>query len=130
VNRQHIFNEVAVALVAQGVRSVSEDNRQCRYRGAGGTKCAMGHLIPDELYSADFEGMLASSLLISSRGRDIAHLLSVNTNPNESDDLMFLDDLQRCHDRAEYGDFNAEIRERLATFGKSFQLDTSILERI
>lgn len=41
-------------VIAQGKRSYIKG--YCLYRGPEGTKCAIGHLIPDELYTRDIEG--------------------------------------------------------------------------
>lgn len=54
LTNQQIFNRVAKHLLAQGRRAMS--NGACVYRGPGGTKCAVGCIIPDELYSPEFEG--------------------------------------------------------------------------
>lgn len=55
MSRQEIFDKVWAGLKAQGFeRSVVND--RCRYRGPNGTKCAAGHLIPDEEYVTKMEG--------------------------------------------------------------------------
>jgi hypothetical protein len=54
LSRQEIFNTVATKLLAQGVAAASPDGK-CFYRGPNGTKCAAGHLIPDEKYYPTME---------------------------------------------------------------------------
>ena len=55
--KQEIFDAVCKGLAAQGFqRSVSRAFAVCRYRGEGGRKCAIGHLIPDDKYSIELEG--------------------------------------------------------------------------
>lgn len=54
MTQQEIFNTVATKLLAQGVASASADGK-CLYRGPNGTKCAAGHLIPDEKYNPSME---------------------------------------------------------------------------
>lgn len=55
MTRQEIFNTVATALLAQGKASYARYGG-CLYRGPDGTKCAVGHLIPDEKYRPSLEG--------------------------------------------------------------------------
>ena len=56
---QEIFDHVVPLLFAQGKRSMYHDGNgelTCAYRGDGGLRCAVGFLIPDELYYEDLEG--------------------------------------------------------------------------
>ncbi len=54
---QTIFNQVCQHLVRQG-RAAMEHNTggSCRYRGACGTRCAVGYLIADKHYDNHIEG--------------------------------------------------------------------------
>lgn len=61
---QEIFDITATHLLSQNEKSIikSPDTEHgitpaCRYRGEGGLKCAIGPLIPDDLYSANMEGL-------------------------------------------------------------------------
>lgn len=54
MTNQEMFDKVAAHLLTQGKPATLDGN--CRYRGADGTKCAIGCLIPDERYEARFEG--------------------------------------------------------------------------
>lgn len=51
--KQETFDIVVSALRIQGCKS--RKGLRCAYRGNNGLKCAVGHLIPDEDYSAEFE---------------------------------------------------------------------------
>lgn len=53
---QKIFDIVAGHLIEQGQRSLSKDEHICAYRGDEGLMCAVGVLIPDELYKSEMEG--------------------------------------------------------------------------
>lgn len=53
-SQQEIFTFVLESLKAQGKRSI-DNHGHCRLRGEGGTKCAVGFLIPDSEYSPDFD---------------------------------------------------------------------------
>lgn len=57
---QDLFNIVAGHLHAQKRPSMADDD--CAYRGTGGTKCAIGVLIPDEVYDLAMEGISADCL--------------------------------------------------------------------
>lgn len=55
MDKQEIFDTVVKALKKQGKPSVSHRG-ECVYRGPDGTKCAAGHLLPDECYTPTMEG--------------------------------------------------------------------------
>ena len=58
---QEIFDVSTKALIEQGFPSYDPDyGGTCYYRGPNGTKCAIGHLIPDDKYDPDFEGQNAT----------------------------------------------------------------------
>lgn len=50
LTHQEIYDQVCAHLAKQGRRSMIPINGKaiCAYRGNGGTKCAVGALIPDE----------------------------------------------------------------------------------
>tara|TARA_B100001146_G_scaffold152086_1_gene133687 strand:+ start:242 stop:553 length:312 start_codon:yes stop_codon:yes gene_type:complete len=50
------FEYVLRKVVEQGEPSIGETG-QCLYRGPNGLKCAAGHLLSDEDYSPDMEGL-------------------------------------------------------------------------
>src|SRR5687767_5712675 len=54
MDKQTIFNAMWTGLSGQGwKRSIADGS--CLYRGPGGLKCAVGHLIPDALYDPGME---------------------------------------------------------------------------
>jgi hypothetical protein len=61
---QETFDYVVNHLRKQGKQSLY--GRNCAYRGENGLKCAVGVLIPDELYSVKFEGMKVCSPFLES----------------------------------------------------------------
>ncbi len=87
---QEIFDKVYTHLVNQKVRSLSRNSNLCTYRGENGTKCAIGCLIPDELYDFSFEKKGISVLI---ENEIIAKLFS-------GIPINFLSDLQQLHDCA------------------------------
>lgn len=50
MTKQEMFDIVVPALLRQGVKSLDFTGGKCQYRGTDGRKCAVGHLIPDEIY--------------------------------------------------------------------------------
>lgn len=67
MTNQEAFDKAVAGLAAQGFkRSVGGPDgfEQCVYRGKDGKKCALGHLIPDDLYRPRIEGMGAGNPLM------------------------------------------------------------------
>lgn len=54
MTHQEIFDFVWTKLCEQGAKSY--ENGKCRYRTSTRLKCAVGHLIPDDLYDPAMEG--------------------------------------------------------------------------
>lgn len=97
MTKQDIFDKVARHLLTQKVKSMKPrltmDGEMCAYRGDSGTSCAVGCLIPDDLYDPKMEGNDAVGLF--SRFPKVEKLLGKD---NES----LLSDLQRIHDSSLY----------------------------
>jgi len=53
---QKVFSTVRRHLLTQKCQAIDEINHRCVYRTARGLKCAIGCLIPKELYRGDMEG--------------------------------------------------------------------------
>lgn len=91
---QEVLDFTTQKLREQGGPSFDHAGGMCLYRGEGGAKCAIGHLIPDASYRKEFEekGIVAllgdPSLNFIARG-------------DESDEMVqLLEDLQSVHDHA------------------------------
>jgi hypothetical protein len=56
---QALLDRMADHLATQKARAVEPKSGVCRYRAEGGLMCAVGCLIPAELYDSDIEGDLA-----------------------------------------------------------------------
>jgi len=70
MKKQDIFNTVALHLLAQKAKATTarEDlSYSCRYRTASGLKCAVGCLIPDELYTESLEGASVHGIIMVAR---------------------------------------------------------------
>ena len=89
MNKQEIFDKAATHLLKQKARARKEGG-QCVYRAPNGRMCAIGCLIPDEVYDPRMEGGAVTRLM--SNHPAVQALLG---KENEE----FLIDLQRIHDR-------------------------------
>lgn len=60
---QQVFDHIKNHLLSQGERSMKSEEL-CGYRGQGGTICAAGCLIPDDVYNEDWESKCWRSLVV------------------------------------------------------------------
>lgn len=115
---QEIFNKVSTHLLTQG-RPAREEDR-CRYRTTDGLFCAVGCLIPDELYSSSFEGKTVIKIIRELYAQGRADWLEHQS---------LLEKLQWAHDEnppLEDGYFNLKVlRTRLTYIAELFKLEFS-----
>ena len=112
MNNQQAFTIVARHLLAQNSASVDKGGDNCLYRGTDNKKCAVGCLIPDELYTVDMEGTVASQLTkFSSLGQ-----LFKDIYPS------MLDSLQTIHDYVQVENWKKELQQLAATFNLQWEL--------
>jgi hypothetical protein len=108
MDRQKIYDTVKAHLLAQGCKSVELGAfASCLYRGPKDTKCAIGVLIPDALYSPQMENKTVDALL--RRFPAIEAHLKVESDA----DVNFLIGIQDVHD-ASSPDRWPEVLELLA----------------
>lgn len=62
MDKQEAFNKIWNGLQSQDWQRSFRDDETCAYRGFGGLKCAIGHLISDEDYSPEMESVSVSAL--------------------------------------------------------------------
>lgn len=114
---QEVFDLVVDHLFEQG-RPARQDDGRCRYRMGSGLRCAVGVLIPDELYKEEFEGAGACRLVDRLYAFEIADW-------REHKDLLDL--LQNIHDECSQttvGAFNLiALEERLRAAAEYFSLE-------
>lgn len=113
MNYQKIYDKVAKHLLTQMKQSVSADLEGCAYRGEGGTMCAIGCLIPDDLYRKGMEGKHAQFVL-----RTWPELNKI-IGAEDGRDYNFLLALQRIHDRRQP---EAWLNE-LTDFARAYDLE-------
>jgi len=101
VNRQEVFDKVATHLLTQKRKSMGSSNL-CMYRGPNGLKCAIGCLIPDDLYNKSIEYSNSFNLPV--------HILDY-IGVKERSDRYFLSNLQRIHDNHEPPMWKHKLKE-------------------
>ena len=112
MNRQEVFDKVRTHLLAQGRKSVihcGTYEETCAYRSLDGS-CAVGCLIPDELYDPEIEGTTVEGLLTTNATIAVVDGLPIWTaqvadSPicrhlgiENLGDVEFLQQLQKIHD--------------------------------
>jgi hypothetical protein len=118
--QQRIFDYVVAMLAQQGGPS-TEGLNLCAYRGDYNRKCAIGHLIPDEVYQPDMDGRGieggGSMLIFLTDFPELKHL-----------DLFgsLLRDLQKAHDESVLR-CAAWMRERLRYVAKVYGLKSAMV---
>ncbi len=90
-----LLDRMVTHLCQQRSRCVSYDNI-CSYRGVDGAMCAVGALIPDELYAEDIEGSVAGNDTCAAATE---HLKSLAPSIRECELAEFLELIQTYHDR-------------------------------
>jgi hypothetical protein len=118
MTEQEIFDTVALHLIKQGKQSIDADDN-CLYRGPEGLKCAIGCLIPDELYLSKMECHGVSHLFVN----------YVSLNFLQPFDAL-LNDLQRAHDREPLEDqtWIDTVVLRLRKIAEKYNLSVAALE--
>jgi hypothetical protein len=118
-SEQEVFDLAVTHLRTQGRRSIVtalSGRDHCAYRGSDGLKCAIGVMIPDELYSPDMEGAsLALSLIVDTLPPAVQKM-----------SMEYLHALQMCHDAPRAwrprGGFSAHGEKLLRRVAHRYQL--------
>ena len=114
---QEVFDIVVNHLVTQR-RPAYTDLSGCMYRAPDGLRCAVGALIPDNLYDPEFEGSTADSVIQNLFNEDLADW-------REHKGLLLA--LQEVHDECfviSRGTFSIrDLRNRLLDVAKEFSLE-------
>lgn len=120
MDMQTAFDKAYLGVMQQGGASMAQIERggglRCAYRDGKGRKCAAGHLIPDELYGREKEGMAFDMLCgAEPKIRDLFDSWDV---------IRFVQKLQRCHDNAA-----AHFGDRDTVFTGEFALTAGFLAK-
>lgn len=126
---QSLFDRAVAGLADQGFeQSMSPwDIDTCAYRGTGGKKCAVGHLLADEHWNPALNTSAASSLHDKAPGA-LAEIVGMSPSPEDPravwdeywDRVIFLDRLQDAHDGAESPE---AMQENLRSVARAFDLE-------
>jgi hypothetical protein len=120
---QEIFDTVAKHLFTQGRQALKQGSESsCAYRGEGGTKCAVGVLIPDQLYLKSMEGTAIHGLLDK--------LIGVALPEWMTDKQELLSNLQSAHDTSFNWENGAKMRRALNRVAAESSLSTAVLEEL
>lgn len=92
MTNQEVFNKVLAHLRKQG-HAAMDDASTCVYRGPNSTSCAVGCLLPDNLYDPRIEGKCVNEL-VSTMASDFPAIAAFL----ERFDIDLLTDLQMAHD--------------------------------
>lgn len=111
MNRQEILNTVYFHLKAQGKQALSSSGN-CVYLTDYGLKCAIGCLIPDDLYSESIEGKSVATLF------DEGFMTTIFPDISRSE-VLFLSRLQKIHDLFFY-EFEKKIQELCSEYDLEF----------
>lgn len=95
------FNIMKEHLLKQRAKSVRSDG-QCRYRGSGGSKCAVGCLISDNIYYDGLEGRNADNYEV---------LAAIEKSGNGTPNIRMLNWMQYMHDAVHPYEWEQEIDE-------------------
>jgi len=111
MNKQEIFDKVALHLLTQGVAAKKlvfiKSSQFCSYWDQEtGLKCAIGCLIPEELYNKEMEsaGAICSNNLVC-RALKLAGI-----DTEDEDMITFLWELQQIHDYQEPEQWEDKLR--------------------
>ncbi len=123
--RQRIFDIAAAHMIRQGRRAAAADGGGLYY-AADGTKCAIGSLIPDALYSPAMEGLAWNAHPV----REALQNAGVDTGNRAIGNL--LGHLQAAHDGSIYfcneGQWRKDIADRLREIARVRRLDPRVID--
>lgn len=125
MNIQDMFEFVFKKLYQQNRRSV-DSNTSCSYRGFDGARCAVGWLIPDEIYSPEMEGYKISGIVGKYSLTDNIYGLPSEITQN----LNFLASLQGAHDWKiiDYENFREGLCKTFKSVGIEYKLNTDFID--
>ncbi len=121
LTNQAVLDMAVKGLAAQGWKPSSHPIAGCSYRGEEGRKCAIGHCIPDSMYTRDMD------MDDSSIGRVLAKFPKIRAL-FATCNKAFLADLQVAHDGDGDGDARfkgpspEEMRERVSDVAAKYFL--------
>lgn len=113
LSKQEIFDKVEQHLLSQGKKAKEIMTGKCKYKTLDNLKCAVGCLIPDELYDPQIEGNKVSLDPTIPIGQI---LFKAGIPPNDGTIEFMLDDLQRTHDFYSVEEWPTRLKELRAKY--------------
>lgn len=96
MDTKQMLEKAITHVIKQGKASKNPESSICQYRSKCGLMCAVGALIPDELYSEEFEGR-------SVHDREIRDIMSSVAGRELSfEEIENLNRVQKSHDNASH----------------------------
>lgn len=122
---QTLFETIVRHLFAQGEKSTKVINgkERCAYRGSNGLMCAVGCVIPDDLYVADFDihNMAVGEMTTNLAKSDTKDLIVRNKD--------LLANLQAVHDDARNWETSENMTNALIKVGTMFCLKVEFIDQ-
>lgn len=120
---QAVFDKVAKHLLTQNKRAMKDFPGEypidrCAYRGDGGAMCAVGCLIPDDVYDPSMEGRSAGEVMRMLHG--VRELASVSQALGVSHAMLSA--LQNAHDNYEPFEWPMELAYIARQYNLSFTM--------
>jgi hypothetical protein len=117
LTNQQAFDIAATHLLTQKERCLMAEKTRCAYRNGDGLKCAVGALIPDDLYGHYMEGLPVTKLI--TRYSKIHELF-------QNVDQGLLVALQQCHDNLKPPFW----RDQLGSIATEYSLSPAVLHNL
>ena len=123
MQQQEIFDTVVRHLAKQGKPAMNAVGK-CLYRGPDGTKCAVGFLIPDDIYVPEMDqgslGMLLGVVELISKFKTLPDFFRINTS--------LLSELQAVHDHQPQDAWNRnDLVEQLHILAERYELNDTVI---
>ncbi|WP_322046021.1 hypothetical protein [Paraburkholderia sp. J67] len=122
LTRQDVFDVIAWRLLFQNARALGPDRIKNMYRAPDGKRCAIGWIIPDDLYSPEFESTgvrdIATTLAETEHGKEFAAFVGAH--------VAMLCDLQGLHDAYPPGEWPV----RLCLIAQKYELAETAVDRM
>lgn len=114
--KQELFDIIVAHLRKQGRKSIANNAKTiettCLYRGPDGTKCAIGCLIPDELYKPIMETKSMAYIVCYIENAELANELATHQ--------CILSPLQKIHDNQQVSDWESSWMNLAARYGLKY----------
>ena len=120
MNKQKTFETVAKHLFQQGKQATDEAG-SCVYRAYDGSQCAVGCLIPDELYVKELEGTAVGNIF--RKFPEIVDFIG-------SENLSMLARLQHIHDSRRYWESTEDMKTALEECADDYDLQSGFLAEL